>query len=70
MMHTEIYCRNLEALDNVKAIRAIHEAFLQLSALGERVDGEDCTYDNAPAIKALADVLADVGHIGFSKESA
>lgn len=67
MMHTEIYCEKLDNMDNVKAIRAIHQAWLQLQALGETVDGEDCTYNNAPVIAALAEVLADAGHVGFSK---
>ena len=66
-MHTETYCKTLAALDPVKAIRAIHQAYLQLAALSRSVDCGD--YDNRPALDALADCLADAGHPGFTKES-
>lgn len=65
-MHTEIYCETLAALDPVKAIRAIHQAHLQLAALTRSVDLEG--YDNKPVLDALAQCLADAGHPGF-KES-
>ena len=64
-MHTEAYCATLERLDPVTAIRAIHHAFLQLSALTANVD---CLhYDNAPALEGLAVVLRDAGHPGFQQ---
>lgn len=64
-MHTELYCVNLNNLNPVKAIRAIQQAHLQLTALN--VDCEH--YDNAPALAALADCLSQAGHIGFIKEN-
>lgn len=68
MMHSEIYCTNLDNIDKVKAIRAVQEAFLQLSAIGERVEVDGMEYDNAPALEALREVLIDAGHIGFENE--
>lgn len=59
-MHTERYCGSLGALDRVKAIRAIQQAFLQLRALQGFV--EDDGFDNAPALAALRQCLADAGH--------
>ena len=67
-MTTEDYCPALPALDRVKAIRAIHQAWLQLSALTDNVDCEH--FDNAPALQALAACLADAGHPGFDKRPA
>lgn len=63
-METERYCDTLEALQPNKAIRAIHHAWLQLTALTEHVDCEP--YDNGPAIDALAECLKQAGHIGFT----
>lgn len=64
-MDTERYCTSLDKLDRVQAIRAIHEAFLQLAALG------DCSpYDNAPAMRSMADCLIAAGHMGFTEESS
>lgn len=64
MLHTELYCPTLDQLDRTKAIRAIHQAWLQLTALTNNVDCED--YDNLPAIKALGDCLRDAGHPAFT----
>ena len=64
-MHTEMYCETLDALDPVKAIRAIHQAYLQLAALSNSVDLDG--YDNRPALDALAECLADAGHPGFEE---
>ena len=64
MMHTELYCETLGRLDPAKAIRAIHQAHLQLAALNQNVDCEH--YDNAPALAALFECLKDAGHIGFA----
>ena len=61
-MHTNIYiyCDTLERLDPVKAVRAIHQAWLQMRALDANID---CApYDNAPALQALHDCLRDAGH--------
>lgn len=66
MMHTEIFCRKLDALDHAKAIRAIHQAWLQLSAIGARVEVDGTTYDNNPALASLEACLSDAGHIGFT----
>lgn len=63
-MHTELYCANLSALDPIKAIRAIHQAWLQLAALNTNVDCE--SFDNAPALASLAQCLVDAGHAGFN----
>lgn len=54
-METERYCDNPEALLLENFVRAIHQAWLQLSSLDENVDCEP--YDNGPAIDALADCL-------------
>jgi hypothetical protein len=64
-MHTDKYCDNLDNLDRAKAIRAIHEAWLQLSAMGHRPEINGTTYDNVPALHALADCLHEAGHMGF-----
>lgn len=56
-MHTENYCDSLERLDPVAAIRAVHQAWLQMRAL------TSCGhYDNAPAIEALRACLEQAGH--------
>lgn len=61
---TEQVCAHLTELELAQAIRAIHQAHLQLSALTANVD---CApYDNAPALKALADCLRVAGHPGFT----
>lgn len=65
MMHTEIYCDNIDNMDKVKAIRAIHQAFLQLKAIGEKVEVGGLVYDNSQTISDLADALRDVKHAGF-----
>lgn len=65
-MHTELFCPNLNTLDRIKAIRAIHQALMQLSAIGARVDTDGTVYDNAPAIAALEACMVDAGHIGFT----
>lgn len=57
IMHTEKYCDNLERLDPVAAIRAIHQAWLQMRALPQTGH-----YDNGPAIEALRACLAQAGH--------
>lgn len=62
-MHTELYCPTLADLDLVKAIRAIHQAHLQLAALWANVDCE--YFDNGPALAALAECLSDAGHPDF-----
>lgn len=63
-MHTERYCPRLESLDPVKAIRAIHEAHLQLSAVNSG-RYEPGLLDNAPALESLCGILASVGHPGY-----
>lgn len=68
-MHTEIYCQNLEQLERVKAIRAIHQAYLMLSALAEHTDTEH--YDLTPSLDALRACLVDAGHpIGATYSTA
>ena len=62
-MHTEMYCPKLDALDHVAAIRAIHQAYLQLIAT--RFAASEESFDNGPAIAACAKVLRDCGHPGF-----
>lgn len=62
-MHTELYCTNLDDLDNVKAIRAIHQAYLQLKATKELV--EEDGFDNETAMNALEKCLSEVGHKTF-----
>lgn len=62
-MHTEEFCRTLHALDLELAIRAIHQALLQLTALNNNVDC-DC-YDQGPSIAALEACMKQAGHIGF-----
>lgn len=67
-MHTEEYCKTLDALDRVQAIRAIHQAYLQLMALNDSIRTAGAEMDNVPALGALYDCLATAGHIGFSRE--
>lgn len=47
-METKRYCDNLEALLLEDFVRAIHQAWLELSRRDENVDCEH--YDNGPAI--------------------
>lgn len=54
--HTELYCESLDDLDKMEAIRAIHQAWIQLQAQVSP------SYDNAPAIEALRRCLAAAGH--------
>lgn len=60
-MHTDIYCTTLDNLGRAKAIRAIHQAYLQLRAIGAYVED----FNNQPAMDALVDCLKDAGHPGF-----
>ena len=62
-MHTELYCPKLGDLDVNQAIRAIHQAALQLAATADAAAAEG--YDNAPAIEALSACLARAGHPGY-----
>lgn len=64
-MHTETYCATLDRLDPVQAVRAIHQAYLQLAAVDQNCDVEP--YDSAPALDALKACLAQAGHAGFSQ---
>lgn len=59
-MDTERYCDTLQNLDPVAAVRALHQAWLQLRALTANVDCGH--YDNAPALGALQACLAQAGH--------
>lgn len=61
-MHTELYCPKLGELDVAKAIRAIHEAYLQLRAAD--TDTSEAL-DHRPALESLADCLAQAGHPAF-----
>lgn len=63
MMTTHEFCRSLDMLERKPAINAIHEAWLQLTALTDNVDCED--YDNKPAIASLEACLSVAGHVGF-----
>lgn len=65
-MDTEKYCNNLESLDKKEAIKAIHEAYLQLNALGKLVNIDGLTYDNKSVLINLQKCLAKAGHIGFN----
>lgn len=64
-MHTELYCKNLAAIDPVQAIRAIHQCYLQLNATKDVALTE--SYDNNPALAACASILKDCGHPGFQE---
>jgi S-methylmethionine-dependent homocysteine/selenocysteine methylase len=63
MMHTELYCDKLADVDPVKAIRAVHQAYLQLNATKDVALTE--SYDNKPSIAALSSILKTAGHPGF-----
>lgn len=68
-MDTEKYCKNLDKLDPEQAIRAIHEAFLQLDSIGviavvESKDGQ--VYDNRSVLESLKKCLESAGHLGFN----
>lgn len=65
-MHTELYCTKLKDLNRTDAIRAIHQAWLQLSAHGERVEADGVVLDNRPAILALGKCLKQAGHFAFA----
>ena len=65
-MHTELYCATLDELDLVQAIRTIHEAWLQLSAVSPASLAEG--FDNWPAMTNLAACLRAAGHSGFIEE--
>ncbi len=58
--HTELYCKTLSALSPVEAVRAIHAAYLQLTAATA-----EANLDNRPAMAALAACLRAAGHPGF-----
>jgi hypothetical protein len=62
-MHTEIYCTSLESLDKIKAIRAIHQAYLHLRAVRFTAGN----FEGCPTELALCDCLKDAGHPGFAK---
>ena len=62
-MHTERYCTRLPALDPVQAIRAIHEAYLQLAATAGAASTEG--FDNVPACQSLVACLKAAGHMGY-----
>jgi len=62
MMHTESYCATLESLDRARAVRAIHAAYLQLSAAARGVE----YLDHGPALGSLRGCLAEAGHAGSS----
>ena len=65
MMHTEMYCDHLARLDPTDAIRAIHQAWLQLNATSRTAADE--AFDNEPSIAALASCLRQAGHVGFQQ---
>lgn len=65
-MDTERYCKTLDNLNRMQAVRAIHEALLQLQALTANVDCEH--FDNNHAIQSLAECLKTAGHTGFVEE--
>ena len=66
-MDTEKYCSNLENLDKTQAIRAIHEAYLQLKAIKayEHIKSDNW-FDNEPILRNLEKCLESAGHIGFN----
>ena len=63
-MHTEDHCLNLGDLNVTDAVRAIHQAYLQLSAMAENLDVTP--YDPHPALASLRSCLQQAGHVGFS----
>lgn len=62
-MTTERHCRTLESLDRTKAVRAIHEALLQIQAL-DSIDADALDFENVKA--SLRECLRDAGHTGFT----
>lgn len=60
---TETVCTSLDNLSPVDAIRAIHFAHLQLSAINRECDCGN--YDNAPLLAALVQCLKAAGHPGY-----
>ena len=62
-MHTERYCETLDHLSRIEAIRAIHQAHLQLGAINANCKCGD--YDNTPALAALAQCMKAAGHPGY-----
>ena len=65
-MHTELYSTTLDELDSVQALRAIHQAWLQLTAVSPASLAEG--FDNWPALASLAACLRAAGHSGFIEE--
>jgi hypothetical protein len=65
MFHTDLYCKTLDQLDRAAAIRAIHQANLQLRAAQSGVEN----LDHMPAIQALDEQLRIAGPPGYSKPS-
>jgi len=67
-MDTENYCKTLDNLNKIKAINAIHQAYLQLEAMGKGINDRDSYtyYDNRPVLKSLKECLKNAGHIGFT----
>jgi hypothetical protein len=61
------YCETLSDLDQAQAIRAIHQAWIQLNAMSYQgraeVDGTE--YDNRATLQELATCLRAAGHLGF-----
>lgn len=66
-MHTELFCKNLPGLDPIRAVRAIHLAWLQLCSIETHPDRD---HDNLPALQALGECLAEAGHPEFPKQGA
>lgn len=65
MMTTEQHCATLDRLDPVAAIRAIHEALNQLTAIESGLENAD----NTAAIAALSECMGQAGHVGFTSEN-
>ena len=63
-MDTERYCLTLDNLDRGQAIRAIHQALLQLAATMPAALAEG--FDNVPAIQSLVQCMKDAGHMGYN----
>lgn len=61
--HADTFCTRLEVLDPAQAIRAIHEALMQLNAAKAGVE----SLDHAGAIQSLSACLNQAGHIGFGE---
>lgn len=60
MMYTEAHCATLQDLEPAAAVRAIHEAYLQLRATASNCDV--APYDAGPALSSLKACLAQAGH--------